>query len=135
MNQYQKAMFRAYWFPVALFYVIPNAALLFIAWPISILDATRYFLPFPVALFLSGLILSPIFGPKVRNNRIYSFLLAFTCMFVALLIYIISMPAPNYQNYNFVPVISVFLGILGIFPALLGGLLYIGACDHVLENT
>lgn len=60
MNKYQKAMFGAYWFPVALFYVFLSMVLIFIAWPVKINEVAQYFLPFLATIFLSGYVLAPL---------------------------------------------------------------------------
>jgi len=135
MNRYQEAMFKAYWFPVALFYVFPNIILMLVAWPISFIDIAQNFLPFIVALFVSGYILSPIFGPKVTQNKGWSFFMAFVCMLISLLAFIGSMGGLSVENLSFSLGIIWLLALFGVFPALLGGIFFIGACNEISNCT
>ncbi|WP_127559247.1 hypothetical protein [Saccharospirillum alexandrii] len=135
MNKYQKAMFNAYWFPVTLFYVFPNVVLMFLAWPLKVSEVVQYFIPFLVVFFLTGFLLAPFIGPKVVSHKGWSFFMAFICMFTALLAYIFGMSAPNFEHLEFGLIIVLFLAILGIFPTLLGGMFYIGACERVSKVT
>lgn len=135
MDKYQKAMFRAYWFPVTLFYLFPNAVFLYVAWPLDVIDAIKYSLPFPAALFLSGFLLAPFFGPKVKANKFWAFLMAFICTFIAVCMYLAGMSAFNFGHIEYGLMLIVILAALGIFPALLGSLLFIGACERVSAMT
>ncbi len=135
MNKYQEAMFKSYWFPAMVFYVFPNVILMLVAWPISFIEIIRYFLPFLAALFISGYILSPILGPKVKENKGWSFLMAFVCMFIALITCIGLAGGLNTEYLSFNLLLLLMAAVFGIFPAILGGLFYVGACDAISKNT
>ena len=114
---------------------MPNIVLMSLSWPVNLFEIVQYFLPFPVALFLTGFLLAPVIGPKVVNSKGWSFIMSFICMFVALFAYIVGMSAPDFEDFKFGFLIITFMAMLGIFPALMGGLFYIGACEHASEIT
>jgi hypothetical protein len=133
MDVYRKAMFGAYWLPVVLFFVLPNAVLLSLADSVTITEVAQNMLPFPLALFITGYLISPYFGPKVMQKKSLSFLMATVCLLVALAIYVLALSAPDFTGFKLIfPLYTTFV-IFGIFPVLIGGIFYIGACEH--ENT
>jgi hypothetical protein len=133
MDVYRKAMFRAYLLPVVLFFILPNAVLLSLANSVTISEVAKNMLPFPIALFITGYLIAPYFGPKVVQTKYLSFLMATVCLFVALAIYLLALSAPDFTGFKLIFTLYTTFAVFGIFPALLGGIFYIGACER--ENT
>lgn len=61
--------------------------------------------------------------------------MAFVCMLIALTAFIASMAGLNAENLPFSFSIILWLALFGVFPALLGGLLFVGACNEISKST
>ena len=131
MNQYQKAMFKSYWFPVVLFFVFPNVVILAISMEFSDYDLVSTLFVFPILLFVAGYLTAPYFGPKVARQKGMAFLMSYICLFIALAGYLAVLMGPHISNLEFSFYMLIFLFVLSIFPALMGALFFIGNCNNV----
>src|SRR5687767_4097271 len=88
MDKYQKAMLRAYWLPLLLFFVLPCSGILFAVENPSLAEVAVFLLPFPITIFVSGYVLAPYFGPKTIKHKYQSFLMAGICLLIALVVFL-----------------------------------------------
>lgn len=135
MKGFQKAMFKAYWFPLALFYGFPCIVLSIANRPIKIIEFLEFFLPFPLVIFLTGYFLAPLFGPRVASNKAWSFIMAFICLFLALFSCILIFTAPDDELADFGVFLATLLATFALFPTLLAGILFIGACENIARGN
>ena len=128
MNSYQKAMFQAYSFPIILFYLVPMGILSFSVWPVGFLELASNLLCLPITVFTFGFVISPIVGPKVRQNKLWSFVMALFCMLCGVISCLLTL-----TSFNLAAVFSIFtvyLLLFGLVPALIGGLFFVGASEN-----
>jgi hypothetical protein len=131
MDRYRKAMLRAYWLPVLLFFGIPCGGLLIVADDLSMTETALLILPFPMTVFVSGYLLAPYFGPKVIKNKLHSFFMAEMCLTIALVVFFGANGSLSLEVLDFSILLIGFFLVLGIFPVIWAGMLFIGACENV----
>ena len=130
MNQYQLAMFRSYWFPVALFYVVPVVIILVVNGPAPFWDWVASLIPV-FALFGVGLALAPYIGPQIKKSKFVSFVMAYICLVCVYFVSIICFVYPSSMSLKGVLTGAVLVLLFGSLPAILGALFFIGACNRI----
>ena len=124
-------MFKAYWFPVTLFYVFPSIVVFSIKLPFNWFEFLKFACPFILAIFIMGYLLAPLIGPKVEKNKVWSLIMALICSLFGLAVFIVSLIAPNFSELHFSLTILVAFFVASIFPVFLGSILFIGACEKL----
>lgn len=104
-------MFRAYSFPVAIFFVLPHL-IVGLSAPLSVLEMSLMLGPFLVVLFGAGYALAPIVGPQVSARKFMAVVMSSACFVLSATAYVFSFMIVDLNNFSLDFAISTLLWII-----------------------